>query len=367
MQKLNGPRSSLLIMSAVLAGVMGGGAAGGLVGYFASHMPSPVASNVLTATGTTTPTSREEMSVVNAIRKVSPAVVTIVNEGVPSPGMAGTIVTTVLSGSGLIFDPSGLIVTNNHVVQRARLLQVIFSDGTKTEGTVVGTDSVSDIAVIKVSGPLTMAVPLGNSNGLELGLTVIAIGSPIDQFRGTTTVGVVSGLDRSVGGMSGLIQTDAPINYGDSGGPLLNASGEVIGINTLVVRSTGDGKILEALGFAIPSNQVRAIVEQILSNSDTGPPVVGINYQEVDLQVASALHLDTDSGIVITQVEASSPAARAGLQEKDVILAVNRQKITRDHLFSDAISNYKPGDTVTLTVIRNGQQLQIALLLGHRP
>lgn len=361
MQNPHQPQPLSVVLIAVLAGIIGGGVVGGLTGYLASHTPS------LGAPWETNETSREDTLVVGAIRKVRPAVVTITNEGMPSPGMSGTIVTTVLSGSGLAFDPSGLIVTNNHVVQRAQLLIVYFADGTRTEATLVGTNSVFDIAVIKVNGPLTATVPLGNSSSLELGQTVIAIGSPIDEFRGTTTVGVVSGLDRIVGGMKGLIQTDAMINNGNSGGPLVDASGEVIGINTLVVRSTADGKVLEGLGFAIPSNQVRAIVEQLLANGDSGPAYVGIEYQEVDTTIASALKMETVVGIIVNRVENGGPAAQAGLQARDVILMVNRQKITRDHLFSDALSNYKPGETVTLTVFREGQQLQIALTLGRRP
>jgi 2-alkenal reductase len=367
MQKPNELRSVLVVVIALLAGIMGGGVAGGFVVYFESHSALPVRSDASPTLIITTPTSQENASVISAIRKVRPAVVTIINEGMPSPGIAGTIVTTVLSGSGLAIDPSGLIVTNNHVIQRSQTLLVYLSDGTKKEATVVGTDSESDIAVIKVNSPLTATVPLGDSSNLELGQTVIAIGSPMDEFRGTTTMGIVSGLDRSVGGMDGLIQTDAAINAGDSGGPLLNTLGQVIGINTLVVRSTSDGKTLEGLGFAIPVNQAREIVTQLISKGDGGPPYIGIGYTEVDLQIASALNLQMVTGIVVTQVEVGGPAAQAGLHVRDVILEVNRQKINRDHLFPDALSNYKLGDTVTLTVLRNGQQLQIALPLGRKP
>lgn len=367
MQKANGPQMRLVVVIAVLAGLIGGGAAGGVIGYFASRVPSPVVASALSQPGTTNPAFKSDLSVVGAIHMVRPAVVTIVNVGVPTPGVAGSTVTTVLSGSGLIFDPSGLVVTNNHVVQRAEFLQVYFSDGTKTEGAVVGTDSVFDIAVIKLNRPVPAAVPLGSSSGLELGQTVIAIGSPVDQYPGTTTVGVVSGLDRSVGGMKGLIQTDASINPGNSGGPLLNATGEVIGINTLVVRSTADGKTLEGLGFAIPSSQVRAIVAELVSKGNNAPPYLGIGYQEVDLQVASTMNLDMVAGVIITQIEDGSPAAQAGLQERDLILEIEGQGIDRNHVFPDVLSKYKPGDTVMLTILRKGEQLRIKLALGRRP
>lgn len=366
MQKTQGPQMPTVVVVAVLAGLTAGGAAGGLAGYFVSRMP-PAVVPAPAPLGTTNPTVIGGGPVVDAIRKVRPAVVTITNVGVPTPGVAGTTVTTVLSGSGLIFDPGGLVVTNNHVVQRAEFLQVYFSDGTKTEGTVIGTDSVFDIAVLKVNRPVPAVVPLGTSSGLDLGQTVIAIGSPIDQYPGTTTVGVISGLDRGVGGMKGLIQTDASINSGNSGGPLLNVSGEVIGINTLVVRSTADGKTLEGLGFAIPSNQVRAIVAELVSRGNNAPPYIGVGYQEVDLQVASAMNLDMVAGVVITQIETGSPADQAGLQERDLILEIGGQKIDRNHVFPDVLSKYKPGDTVTLTILRKGEQLQFKLALGRRP
>lgn len=367
MQQPNAPRMYWVVVVSTLAGLIGGSAAGGLVGYFASRMPAPVVSGPPLSATTAILAPKGDVPVVDAIRKVRPAVVTIVNVGMPTPGVAGTTVTTVLSGSGLIFDPTGLVVTNNHVVQRSEFLQVYFGDGTKTDGTVIGTDSVFDIAVIRVNEPVPAAVPLGNSSGLELGQTVIAIGSPVDQYPGTTTVGVISGLDRRVGGMTSLIQTDASINSGNSGGPLLSSSGEVIGINTLVVRSTADGKTLEGLGFAIPSDLVRRIVAQLVSKGNNTPAYVGVGYQEIDLQVASAMNLGMVTGVVITQIEAASPAAQAGVQERDVILEIDGQNIDRNHLFPDVLSKHRPGDTITLTILRRGESLELKLVLGRRP
>ncbi len=370
MEKPNRQRSSLTIVLAIVAGIAGGGAAGGLVAYWSFHtLVPPPASGTVNASlfsGTTNP-PQASASVINAIRQVAPAVVTITNESAPRSDMAGYTTTALTSGSGLIFDPSGLIVTNNHVIQRAQLLQVYFSDGTKAEGTVISADSILDIAVVKVNGPLPAAVPLGDSGKLELGQTVIAIGSPLNEFRGTTTVGVVSGLNRSVGGMRGLIQTDALINSGDSGGPLLDDSGQVIGINTLVIRTTADGKILEGLGFAIPANQVREVVDRALSEAPVAPPYVGIGYQEVEPQVAGAMKLATPPGVVVTTVEAGSPAAQAGLAVGDVILQVGKQAIDKDHFLTDMLSSRKPGDVVTIMVLRGGKQVQVELHLSRRP
>ncbi len=349
-------RFPILQLVTVILGILGGGVAGG----FAASLAAPVISTPITLT------NKQELSVVDAIRKVAPSVVSIANWGEPRPGMPGYTVPTIAFGSGFVIDQSGLIVTNDHVVQRAQVLQVSFSDGTIAEGTVVDTNSESDIAIIKVKGPLPAAVSLGNSNELQTGQTVIAIGNPLYQFRGTVTVGVVSGLHRTVGGMNGLIQTDAAINSGNSGGPLIDAFGEVIGINTLVVQNSPDGMALSGLGFAIPSNQAREAVAQSVSKISHGLPYFGAVYQEVDDNVQSVFSLQMLAGVMVTQIETGSPAAQAGLQESDVILEIDGQKIDRGHLFPNVLATHKPGDTVTMIILRAGRQSQIKVPLGHR-
>ena len=256
MQSHNHTRLFLVQFLATLTGLIIAGAIGGLAGHYAGYFEGYRAA--LTATPI-------EAKLTEAVQKVSPAVVTIINQQDPRAGPAGLVLLSVETGSGVIFDSRGYILTNNHVVARAERLFVIFSDGTKTEGTMVGADSLSDLAVIKVNGQVPLAVPLADSSKLELGQMLIAIGSPYEGFRGTVTVGVVSGLDRQVGGLKGMIQTDAPINVGNSGGPLITTKGEVIGINTLVLRSNGEGRILEGMGFAISSNQARDILSQLIN------------------------------------------------------------------------------------------------------
>ncbi len=263
MQGHNNARLFLVQFLAILMGLIAAGAIGGLAGHYSGYFEGYRAA---------LPATPIEAKMTDAVRKVSPAVVTIINQQEPRSGPAGLVMLSVESGSGLIFDSRGYILTNNHVVARAEKLHVIFSDGTKTEGTTVGADSLSDLAVIKVNVQVPLAVPLGDSSNLELGQMLIAIGSPYEGFRGSVTVGVVSGLDRQVGGLKGLIQTDAPINVGNSGGPLITTGGEVIGISTLVLRSNGEGRILEGLGFAISSNQVRGILSQLINNGQAGYP-----------------------------------------------------------------------------------------------
>jgi 2-alkenal reductase len=311
-------------------------------------------------------TLKEDSAVIDAVRKVKPAVVTVINQMQPRRGFFGSISPTA-SGSGVIIDSKGYIITNNHVIAGQKSLQVIYADGTKADATVAGTDSVADIAVIKVDGKVPAVATLGDSNAIEPGQVAIAIGSPLGDYRGTVTVGVVSGLNRRVGQQQGLIQTDAAINNGNSGGPLINSLGQVVGINTLVVRSTNEGNVAEGLGFAIPSNQVREIMTQLITKGGVERAYIGVTYQDVDPQIASALNLNTTNGVVITQVEPGTPAAKAGLQEGDVILEFDSQKIDQDHALSSFLYTHKAGDTVTLTILRDGKTMQVKITLALRP
>ena len=249
MDKRGSTFASLFKVFVFFIEIVGVGAIGVATGYYAGYMGRP------------TPVRQEDM-MTDAIRRVKPSVVTIVNYMLPNSGITGYMIYPVISGSGVIIDARGYIVTNYHVINRDERLQVIFSDGRKASGTVIREDSFSDLAVVAVSGEMPGVAQFGDSSGLELGQVVIAIGSPLDEFRGTVTMGIISGLDRQLSGMRDLIQTDAAINRGNSGGPLINLRGQVIGINTLTVRSASDSGILEGLGFAVPSNHVREIVNQ---------------------------------------------------------------------------------------------------------
>jgi len=379
MQRPNYALMSCVVVLAILVGMVGGGVMGGLAGYYVaqSAAPLPVAAQVATgenptasaqpgAPATTNLTLKEDSAVIDAVRKVKPAVVTVVNQLQPRRGFFGNVSPTA-SGSGVIVDSNGYIITNNHVIAGQKSLQVIYSDGTKADATVAGTDSVADIAVIKVDGKVPAVATLGDSNAIEPGQVAIAIGSPLGDYRGTVTVGVVSGLNRRVGQQQGLIQTDAAINNGNSGGPLINSLGQVVGINTLVVRSTNDGNVAEGLGFAIPSNQVREIMTQLVTKGSVERAYIGITYQDVDPQISSALNLSTTDGVVVTQVEPGTPAAKAGLQEGDVILVFDGQKIDQDHSLSSMLFNRKAGETVKLSILREGKSIQVTVTLGVRP
>ncbi len=371
---------SFVILLSVLVGIVGGGVMGGLAGYYAGQYASPVMRGgvptaVVTAASDLLPGApetaslilKEDSAVIDAVRKVKPAVVTVVNKMAPRRSFFGGTIAPTSSGSGIIIDPKGYIVTNNHVVEGAQKLQVTYADGSTAEAQVVGTDSLIDIAVIQVDGKVPAAAQFGDSNALEPGQVAIAIGSPLGDFRGTVTVGVVSAINRNVGRQYGLIQTDAAINNGNSGGPLVNALGQVIGINTLVVRSTSSGNVAEGLGFAIPSNLVREIVNQLIARGKVEHPYIGITYQDVNPQIASALNLSVTEGVLVMAVEPNTPAARAGLQEEDVILALNSTKINQENPLISELFKHRAGEKVTLTVMRGSRQMQIELTLAANP
>jgi 2-alkenal reductase len=293
-------------------------------------------------------------------------VVTVVNRMASRRGVFGGAVTPTASGSGVIIDSKGYVVTNNHVVENAQSLLVIMSDGSKLDAKLIGTDAISDLAVLKVDGTMPAVAPLGDSSALQPGQIAIAIGSPLGDFRGTVTMGVISALNRQVSTMQGLIQTDAAINNGNSGGPLINSLGQIIGINTLVVRNTNEGNVAEGLGFAIPSNLVREITSQLIAKGKVERAYLGILYQPVDPLSTSGLTLNATYGVVVTRVDAGTPAAQAGMREGDVILAFDGQKLDQDALTALLLKR-KAGDTVTLTILRDNKQIDLKVTLGARP
>lgn len=222
-----------------------------------------------------------ETTITKVAQQVGPAVVTVVGKAQIQMAPFGLTSTAEVSGSGVFISEGGYILTNNHVVEDTTELWVVLADGTRQEATLVGADMYADLAVLKVEGPAPAVATLGNSDALDPGETVIAIGSPLGDFKNSVTVGVVSATGRSIDTGLGyeienLIQTDAAINQGNSGGPLVNLAGEVIGINSLVVRSSDSGSVAEGLGFAIPSNTVSAVAGQIIKTGRFSRPYLGI-------------------------------------------------------------------------------------------
>jgi serine protease Do len=378
-----------VVFLGVLVGVVGGGLMGGVTGYYVALNRAPAATPAGTGSlavanqpsqppaAVTNISVSEDSAVIDTVKKTEPGVVTVINtlQAPSAPSGRGfrpfgpNSTPSQAEGSGVIIDSQGHIVTNAHVVDGASQLDVIFSDGTKASAKLVGADPVSDLAVLEVSGKVPAVVPLGDSRALQLGETVIAIGSPLGSYRGSVTVGVVSGLNRSVDGtgQESLIQTDAAINHGNSGGPLLNLAGQVVGINTLIVQNTNSGDIAQGLGFAIPSNTVSQVVQQLIAQGQVTYPFIGITYTEITPQNAAQFNLPVQQGVLVQDVSAGSPASDAGIQVDDVITALDGTKIDESHSLRTILFQHHVGDVVTLSVVRGGSTQSIKVTLTTRP
>ncbi len=369
----------MVLLAVVLA--CGAGVVGGILGgwWTAQRVATttPTASTPLTTPsappngGVLQVSSTEiETAITQAVEKVGPAVVTVVGTIPGQTTLFGVTPSRQVSGSGVIISEQGYILTNNHVVEDTAEIFVIFADGSKQSATLVGTDPFADLAVLKAKGPVPAVATLGNSDALKPGETVIAIGSPLGAFRNTVTVGVVSATGRNIDTgrgyqLEGLIQTDAAINHGNSGGPLVNLAGEVVGINTLVVRGSGPD-VAEGLGFAIPSNTARAVAEQIIKQGYVARPYLGIRWESITPAIARRYGLPTRWGVYIVEVLPNTPAAQAGLQPGDIIVQLGDTPLDGEHPFVNTLFDHQPGETVTLKVVRGGRTLEIAVTLGQR-
>jgi 2-alkenal reductase len=315
-------------------------------------------------------TTEIETTITKAVQSVGPAVVTVVGTIPGQETFFGMTGDQTVSGSGVFISKEGYILTNNHVVEGTKEVTIVLSDGSQRKATIVGTDLYADLAVLKADGQAPAVASLGNSEVLNPGETVIAIGSPLGDFKNTVTVGVISATGRSIDtgqgySIEGLIQTDAAINQGNSGGPLVNLAGEVIGINTLVVRGSGGGAVAEGLGFAIPINTARAVAEQIMQKGYVSRPYMGIRWQSITPNVAAAYNLPVQWGIYVTDVLANSPASKVNLQQGDIITRIGDVSIDETHSFLNALFLYKPGDQVRVEFYRGNKKLQAQVTLGE--
>jgi S1-C subfamily serine protease len=312
-----------------------------------------------------------ETAVTKTVASVGPAVVTIVGTIPGQRDFFGFSADQQVSGSGVIIMTDGHILTNNHVVEAAQDLNVVLADGEQRPAKLVGTDKFADIAIIKIEGAIPAAASLGNSDKLVAGESVIAIGSPLGDLKNTVTVGVISATGRSLDSGNGyqlmdMIQTDAAINHGNSGGPLVDLAGEVIGINTLIVRSSGfSSDTAEGLGFAVPSNTARAIAEQIVQKGYFSRPYMGIRYQWITPEMASMYNLPVEWGAYVAQLDANSPAARGGLQRGDIITKIGGQMLDDSHPYINALFAQSPGATIQLDVVRERKTIQLQVTLGE--
>jgi 2-alkenal reductase len=372
---------AVMFLSLLIGSIAGGIAGGVAAGYFSSRpgngnqavaLTSVTSSGTLTSTSQTTTNNQTapadapgNNNTVPAAQIVGPAVVTVINNLSRGQGVA--------EGSGIIIDKSGHIITNAHVVSGQQSLEVVFANSTtRISAKLVGSDSYDDIAVIQVSAAVPAVATFGNSDALKPGESVIAIGSALGEYRNTVTAGVVSALNRHLDGEgSALIQTDAAINHGNSGGPLADLNGQVIGINVAVVTSSGSGvtgsDIAQGLGFSIPSNEANKVAQQLIQTGAVVRPYIGISYLPIDDQVAAYYNLSVTSGVLVQQVEVGSPADKAGLQQGDIITKLDGQTVGTDNPLASVLMTRKVGDTISVTYIRNGQTNTVKVTLVERP
>ena len=303
--------------------------------------------------------------VVAVVQDLLPSVVTVINK--LSNGQPQS------SGSGFIVDASrGYIVTNNHVVENVRdagpgaAFDVVFSDNRKVDAKLVGRDQLTDLAVLQVSAQNLKAAMLGDSDTVPVGSTVVAIGSPLGEFQNTVTAGIVSAKGRRVAEtqsifLEDLVQTDAAINEGNSGGPLIwAATHQVIGVNTLVASNAS------GLGFAISSNTVRQIADELIKNGKVVRGFIGVQYTQLSARQAAQVGLPAGTtGIIVTQVVPGSPAAQAGIRVNDIITKVNEQLIDPQHPLQSLMVKFRPGDKVKLALIRDGREQAVDATLGQ--
>lgn len=349
----------------------------------------------------------EQDSVVGAVRKAKPAVVSIIvskevpkydisydqNSGVYDPfgGVFGNLFQTPIykqngtekkqigSGSGFLISADGMIVTNKHVVSdKDAIYQVLLNNGKKYTATVLARDGVLDVALIKINASDLPYLQLADSDTLEVGQSVIAIGNALGEFKNTVSVGVVSGLSRSITAGDGMgmserldkvIQTDAAINPGNSGGPLLNLAGNVIGINVAVVQGSSN------VGFALPINSVKSAIDSVRKTGKIVRPYVGFRYIPITADLKAKNNLSVDYGILIQRGQATtdiavipgSPADKAGILENDIILELDGVKINQDNDFASLIRSKKVGDTISLKVLSKGIEKTLYLRLEAAP
>ncbi len=273
------------------------------------------------------------------------------------------------TGSGFIISQDGYILTNYHVIEGATAVSVETGSGTRYDAAVIGSDSTNDIALLKVNGSGLPVAALGSSDKLNVGDQVVAIGNPLGELTSTMTVGYVSGKERRVttdGTTIDMIQTDAAINSGNSGGPLFNMRGEVVGITTAKYSGqSSSGASIEGIGFAIPMDDVMEIVADLLEYGYVRSGYMGVTVIDFDSSVASVYNLP--AGVYVDGVEAGGPAAAAGIQPEDIIIGLGDQTITCYNDLARALREYEPGDTTTVTVYRAGQKLTLSITLAERP
>ncbi len=268
-------------------------------------------------------------------------------------------------GSGVVVSPDGYVLTNHHVIDGARQVDVQLSDGRTFKAKVVGSDAPSDLAVLKIDGTNLTTLPLGDSDAVRIGDIALAVGNPLGIGQ-TVTMGIVSAKGRATGlgdgGFEDFIQTDAPINRGNSGGALVSTRGELIGINSQILSPSG---LNIGIGFAIPANMAKHVMTQLIEHGEVRRGMLGVTVQPVTSETARELGLKQIGGALVASVEAGSPAERAGLKKGDVIVGINGTDVKDGNELRNAVSQLLPGTNTTVVVVRDGREQRVDVRLAE--
>ena len=361
------PRLVAALLAIILLGVGAGFGGNALYDYLQNRNSATL--NVGERDGNSVVTDTER-DIAGVVEKVSPSVVSIMTE-VQSASFRGTT-TQEGAGTGIIISANGYIMTNNHVIDGAQSVEVVTTDGTRYEDVrVVGSDPLNDIAFLKIAQVNDLAAAeIGNSSSIRIGQNVVAIGNALGQYQNTVTSGIISGTGRPVVAQSGdqlesltdLLQTDAAINSGNSGGPLLNMSGQVIGINTAVANDAN------GIGFAIPIDATKGLLEGLLENGEVTRAYLGVNYVAITPDTVETYNLPVTRGAYVftedgTAVVRDSPADKAGIENEDIITKVGDSEVGNPAGVASLIGQYQPGETVMLTILRGDRTLTVQVTL----
>ena len=369
------PLGVLVIM--LVISLVAGAAGGYIAGSRAPRLVSGLAPPSSPGSDSSGPlTTDESVAMVAAAKRVDPAVVTITATGgtqSPLAAQGSPAPQSTALGTGIIFDSDGHVLTNDHVVAGSTQFTVLFATAKHpVTAKLLGHDALNDLAVLKVDGQVPGIAQFGTSRDLQPGQRVLAIGSALGDFKNTVTSGIVSALHRTLGGqaseMDDMIQTDAAINHGNSGGPLINLAGQVVGVNTAIAsRDPNSGDISQGIGFAIPSDRARDIAQQLLLHGSLSHPYLGITYQGIDSQLQAANSLPVDHGALVSGIKPGSPSDKGGIKKGDIITAIDGQDIDQDNTLFAVLSRHQAGDKVKLTILRNGSKQTAEVTLGQRP
>lgn len=366
-------RKSVIITLVTITGVIlltTLGIAGGM--YIQKLRTGDSISSLNSGTDGNTTVTTEESNIAAIAEKVGPSVVSIVTKS-QAQSYYGTV-DQEGAGTGIIVSSDGYVMTNNHVIENSTDVSIVDSEGVAFDDvTVVGRDPLNDVAFLKINSDKTFKpATLGNSSTIRIGQQVVAIGNALGQYSNTVTSGIISGVGRPVTAEAGngqtesltdLIQTDASINPGNSGGPLLNMAGQVIGINTAIAQDAN------GIGFSIPINSTKGVLEGVLKTGKVSRAYLGVNYLSITPEVAKEYNLTVKDGAYVNTasglaVASGSPAEKAGLKSGDVITKINNETLGKQGSLSSIIGQYKPGDKVTVTYVRDGKEQTTEVIFG---